>query len=232
MNTNSTFNKIVRIVIPIFVFYLCMVISEYLGFIVYAKANNLDINKLSDLFNNNNNAVSIVSLISKIFTLIIFVILYSKSIFKSKSRFNFKPQILLYYIPPIILGIVSNYLVNIIKIVYNDKEYIRSQTIINSQPILMIVITTILISPLLEEIVFRGVLFEEIRNNIDSKYAIIISAILFAIIHGNITQGIYALIVGLYLGYLKSKFDNIIIPITVHILMNIVALVMRYVIWG
>lgn len=77
-----------------------------------------------------------------------------------------------------------------------------------------------LITPITEEILFRGFMYDGIKL-ISNKYvAIIITSIIFAITHGNIEQGIYALFVGLFFGYILEKYQNILYTIVIHCAMN------------
>ena len=52
------------------------------------------------------------------------------------------------------------------------------------------------IGPLAEEILFRGVIFYRLRKVTYLWVAALISAIFFALFHGNLMQGLYALVMG------------------------------------
>jgi len=78
-----------------------------------------------------------------------------------------------------------------------------------------------LLIPVCEEIVFRGFLFNELKNLVRPKYAIIIQAFLFGLIHMNLIQGIYTFIIALFFGYAYQKTGKILVPILMHVVFNI-----------
>lgn len=85
-----------------------------------------------------------------------------------------------------------------------------------------IVITCILI-PIVEEFIFRGLFFKVLRKWIPFAFAMIISAVLFGISHGNLVQFVYATLCGLVLAYLYEHFQSITVPIFAHIVMNLIS---------
>lgn len=76
-------------------------------------------------------------------------------------------------------------------------------------------------APLVEEGVFRGTIERKmLEKNMNPWWAIVISALLFAIMHINLTQGITALILGLFLGWVYYRTRNIWLCIFVHAVNN------------
>lgn len=80
---------------------------------------------------------------------------------------------------------------------------------------------------LLEELVFRGYVLRALRPYGD-WFAVIVSALLFGLMHGNIAQIPFALIVGIALGWLYVMTDNIWIPVAVHLINNGFSLLLQY----
>ena len=58
------------------------------------------------------------------------------------------------------------------------------------------------------------------------KTAVVISAILFALYHMNVVQGVYAFIIGLILGFLYLKTNTIWAPIAFHVCANLSSVIM------
>ena len=85
------------------------------------------------------------------------------------------------------------------------------------------IVSTCLVAPILEECIFRGIVLNILRKYGD-KFAIITSALLFALIHGNIFQFSTAFTVGLWLGYLFIKTKSLTLTILMHGLSNSLAL--------
>ena len=87
------------------------------------------------------------------------------------------------------------------------------------------VLVTGIAMPVVEELLFRGLIQNRLREYTKPGYAIIFSALLFGLYHGNTLQVIYALLIGLLLGYVYEKFHNIAAPIALHCFANIVSVV-------
>jgi membrane protease YdiL (CAAX protease family) len=93
---------------------------------------------------------------------------------------------------------------------------------ISSQPnsILNIICMVVLI-PIYEEIVFRGIIFNHLKENYKIGTAIILQALLFAIAHGNLVQGIFAFILGIALVLMYMYFNSIYSNIILHMAFNL-----------
>ena len=76
-------------------------------------------------------------------------------------------------------------------------------------------------APLVEEGVFRGTIERKLlEKNWNPWWAVVISAVLFAMMHMNLAQGITALILGLFLGWIYYRTRNIWLCIFVHAVNN------------
>lgn len=78
----------------------------------------------------------------------------------------------------------------------------------------------VIIAPVVEEILFRGFLLRGFTARYGAKWAILLSAILFSLIHMNPAQMPNTFILGLVLGAIMLRTGNILIPILYHILNN------------
>lgn len=79
-------------------------------------------------------------------------------------------------------------------------------------------------APLGEEIVFRwGIMGHMLRRNSSVSVSIMVSAVLFGLLHVNPAQVFFAMAMGVMLGILYWKSGNIAWPILMHVLNNFVA---------
>ena len=62
-----------------------------------------------------------------------------------------------------------------------------------------------LIVPITEELIFRGVVYERMKRCFSMKMAAFLSGLFFGVYHGNVSQGIYAFLLGLQLVYEKER---------------------------
>ena len=77
-----------------------------------------------------------------------------------------------------------------------------------------------LAAPLFEELVFRGLLMRSIEPY-GQRLAIVLSALLFGLYHGNPVQTPYAFLVGLVLGYVAMEY-NILWAMVLHMFNNLI----------
>lgn len=84
-----------------------------------------------------------------------------------------------------------------------------------------------LLAPLSEELVFRGAILRELLKWKENPWiGIIISAMLFSLVHMNPVQMPHAFLVGILLGWLYYRTDSIIPGVTWHWVNNTIAYVM------
>lgn len=85
-----------------------------------------------------------------------------------------------------------------------------------------------ILSPVVEEMVFRGIVYNALCRCIAEKMAIFGSAILFGAFHGNIVQMVYAGVMGVVMAKVYQKYQNLLAPILFHGTANITVYVLDY----
>ncbi|HJH10561.1 MAG TPA: CPBP family intramembrane metalloprotease [Metalysinibacillus jejuensis] len=102
-----------------------------------------------------------------------------------------------------------------------DMGSANTESIMNVTKIAPImIVATVFLGPVLEELVFRRVIFGSIIQHYNFWIAGIISAIIFAAIHMDFTHIILYTICGLIFAFLYHKTKRLITPIIAHILLN------------
>jgi len=81
-------------------------------------------------------------------------------------------------------------------------------------------IVTILLAPLAEELLFRGVLYPTVKQFGFPRAALWGSSALFAVIHFNVAIFIPLLLLAVLLVWLYEKTDNLLAPIAAHVTFN------------
>ena len=156
----------------------------------------------------------------------IFIIFYF--IFKLKSEFSsikvdvlevFSLNILKMILAVVILNIffsygmlyLSNYILDIVPSFNLFNSFLTGS-----------LIATIFISPISEELIFRGVFLNRLQLIVPTVFAVLISSLLFAALHsfGSIFS---AFIFGICIAILYLKTDNIFVVIFAHFLNNLFA---------
>lgn len=88
------------------------------------------------------------------------------------------------------------------------------------EPSLLLILYAVLLGPIEEELTFRGVIFASAQKAFPFWTANLFQAFLFGLFHLNLIQGIYAFMIGLFLGYVCGKGGSLWFSIFLHILFN------------
>lgn len=87
------------------------------------------------------------------------------------------------------------------------------------------IISSIILAPVAEELLFRGIIFNKLNIKMNFVYAMIISSLLFSLFHG-FGRLLTTFLCGLILCVIYLKTDNILIPIFIHISNNLIATIL------
>lgn len=79
-----------------------------------------------------------------------------------------------------------------------------------------------IISPLTEETIFRGILFNKMRKYFPVGISILVSSLFFGLYHGNPVQIIYGTLSGCLFAYLYAKSGRFYVTVILHGVMNVV----------
>lgn len=117
------------------------------------------------------------------------------------------------------------FLISVLSLMFADKAQDIVQSVITAKTSLaanIIMYTYVcLLGPVIEEILFRGIILESMRQY-NERFAIVFSSLIFGLMHCNIPQAVNGFIVGLVLGTLYVRSGSLIPSSAVHIIMNTV----------
>lgn len=82
------------------------------------------------------------------------------------------------------------------------------------------IIFIVIITPIVEETVFRGVIFKKLSGVMPPVAAAIIASVMFGAAHGNTEQFIYSTLIALVLSFVMYKTNSIIAPMILHAAFN------------
>ncbi|WP_161522193.1 CPBP family intramembrane glutamic endopeptidase [Bifidobacterium aemilianum] len=91
--------------------------------------------------------------------------------------------------------------------------------LLGADPVTIVVVTVIL-APIFEEWIFRKQLIDHLRRY-GEKPAIVFSALMFGLFHGNLYQFFYAFGIGLVLGYVYMRTSRLRYSIAMHMIVNL-----------
>lgn len=101
-----------------------------------------------------------------------------------------------------------------------------AQQLTETTPAVAIAIMSLIIAPIGEEALMRGFLYPLLRTRFSAASTITITTLLFALLHGNLIQIILTIPLGIALGYLYERTQNLTACISAHTLFNAIALVL------
>lgn len=81
---------------------------------------------------------------------------------------------------------------------------------------------------LFEEIFYRGLIYDKLKLIYSDKNVVIISSLLFYfshLIYGSIISILYIIPLGLLLGFLRTKYNNLVYPIVCHFFYNFIVFI-------
>ena len=186
--------------------------NEFLKFI---KTTNYQ-NRLNNYINSK---ALLITLITFAVLFPIFYLIYKK--YKQKSKFKAKDL----YIP-IVFGISISLIYNITFYNLNSIIHITNNFDGTSVPLYIQIICTGLIGPILEEIVFRGIVYNKFKEFNPTMRSIILTSVIFGLIHFNLLNSLYAFGVSFMFIYLYEKYKTLKAPIIMHMTLNITTILM------
>ena len=119
--------------------------------------------------------------------------------------------------------LIANYITGFLRAfgegfgIYSDYSALQDPS--STFDIVMIFISSSLIPPLTEEFALRGVLMQSLRKY-GNTFAILTSAFVFGVFHGNAVQMPFAFLCGLVIGYAVLATESLWTGVIIHALMN------------
>ena len=83
-------------------------------------------------------------------------------------------------------------------------------------------------SPLVEELIFRGICYGILRKYLPKMAAVFGSALIFGLYHGNSVQFVYGTVMGIVMALLYEKYQTLIAPILFHSAANTAIYIVTY----
>lgn len=102
----------------------------------------------------------------------------------------------------------------------NDGLYEYLEEYLLNTSYIFIFISTCIIAPIFEEVLYRGVLLNGLLKKYNYKKAIIYSALIFGIAHMNLPQGVNAFFLGVIIGLAYYYTRSIYLCMTMHFVNN------------
>ncbi len=171
-------------------------------------------------------------------TMILLVIVFSIWYFKTKPGRYFAQlqdsfairNVLILIVSAVALQIAVSMLLNLILPFFPNtmNKYMDLMNTLVGGNLVISILTTVILAPLAEEFIFRGLVLQKLQKAFPFIIANIIQALLFGIYHMNLVQGIYAFLLGLVFGFVAYRLKSIWASVLLHALVNGASFLLDY----
>ena len=199
-----------------------------IAFIFFTLVTYITVLNLSEITNNKTNSIIIDVIFSVIVLLFTF---YDRQTIKRILQIpkgNKKTVIYIVIIAPILAFLVHHFadLLNE-RLFHQMKISDVYQTSFSIFDFSISVLSIAIFPAIFEELAFRGVIFQELTKITNLKIAIIISSILFTILHFSLISILWIFPIGIVLGYLRAKYRTLWYGVLAHFIYNLSIIVLE-----
>lgn len=129
------------------------------------------------------------------------------------------------------LGIAVNNIIAMTPLVEKSTGFTEANEAFFAGQVIYELLGSCLLIPIVEELLYRGVVYKRLRLLVGVTPAIVLSALLFGLMHVNLVQFLYAGILGLLLAFMLERTGRLYAPILGHIAANLAAVIRQETGW-
>lgn len=152
-----------------------------------------------------------------------------------KLRFCDKNIIIKYTILGLGLSAMGSLFVNIMTLMLNQVGLDLTTPDFTMKPDLtfniVLLINTLLVAPILEELLYRGLIMHYLQR-FSNLFACVITSLIFGLMHGNLIQAIPVFFLSMTLCIIRIKTGSLYAPMIMHFINNLIATIGSYVFEG
>lgn len=178
-----------------------------------------------------NDKFVLCQMISSIVTLFFMIPVYLQDMAflgQAKEKFHMTKEKLLHILAAVVIalciGTAINNMISMTPLV-QSAGYKEANEGFYGSTLALELVSSALFTPILEELVFRGIIFNRLKNILEKPAAVLLSTLIFASVHFNIVQFIYALLLGIVLALLMERAGNVYAAMAGHMAVNALAVV-------
>ncbi|WP_074532760.1 type II CAAX endopeptidase family protein [Bacillus paranthracis] len=184
-----------------------------------------------NLFNLTMEAANAYGRILGYFSACIVTLILMKPDIKRVSSNAYPPKktilwciygILIYFLVQAIYGLIA---IAVFNMDPNSEHSEMIKTKFISFPFIIVNIT--IFAPIMEEILTKKIILDTLRKRTNVYFACLITSLAFALLHMELASIIPYTLAGLVYAFLYVKTDRLIVPIVVHMTINILAILVK-----
>lgn len=238
MSKSSVLEKIINVISPLII-YLFIALLVQVGFtgavmvIRFKEIGDSGVGYLDSVnfVENMNNIINNNTLLVTLITIVICIPVFWHMLKKQRGNLAFtgvKRRLYVNVIAGVLASLGISKLVTLFPIDGILGNYGETAKNVMSQDIIMQIVTLILLGPFMEEVLFRGLIYNRLKIISEKTIAAYISAIIFGVYHMNLVQGLYTFVLGVLLVYVYEKYKTIWAPYLLHMAANATAVIINY----
>ena len=212
---------------------LSLVFSQVLS--VIANSSNQDFGTIA----SSNVVIWLNAFLTELVYLLVFIIYskFKKVDLKSAKQFTAKKSVSLSFTTILLALVVFFASLNFINLISDLLSRRLSEPrgtlpISNFFEFVMTTITFAVLPAVCEELLFRGLIFNGLKNKFNVSLSVIFSALIFALIHFSIFQTVYQFLIGIVLALLVHFTGSILFSMLFHFVNNFTIVLISYITKG
>ncbi len=184
------------------------------------------------IFGTDSEHYVICQLVSSLATIPFMVPFYKESrLFYEKEEKKTLPpgkmalHILMAVVIAGLTGTALNNIISMTPLVGMSEGYRMANEHFYGSTLALELVSSAFVTPVLEELVFRGIIFTRLKSMVPKVLAVILSALIFSIMHFNIVQFVYAMLLGIVLALLMECMGHVAAAMAGHMTVNFLAVI-------
>ena len=211
-----SFMKAWSVIYPIFLYYvagsICIMLFAY--FMQWISLQDGIWKELADFLRTYSSRVSaVVNACSMMIGILVVYPMFKKEKLRIGIPDKYKKDLLPIGILGAATALFFNILFSLLQITESSESYAQVAERQFSVPLWMGLILYGILSPIAEEVVFRGLVYNRLYRFFGLPFAVIGSSLLFGAYHGNMVQASYGFILGLFMAIIYERYGSFLVPV-------------------
>lgn len=223
--TEGSFVKAWNVIFPIIIYYTVDILVIRLGAVIVKLIATYSPERAVALGDSSSLATAII----KILAVTLAAIAVAPFFIKEKPVLLHKDSPVSWFVVSALLGVTTAIFFNLLFVITGFVGSSATYTeVAGRQHALSLPLGILiygLITPLTEEIVFRGIVYNRMRRDYGLIIALIVAPLIFGLYHGNMVQAAYGFILGLLITWSYERYGSFLIPYIIHASANIIVYV-------
>lgn len=210
-------NKMWEIIYPVGMYYVTIVVTMFCAQLIFGAGNE---------------TYMLCKIIGSLVALVVVWSYYRRDLAldgKLRRKFCFSKEVIVNILW--ILGITAcisialNNIITMSPLMSISESYEDAANAFYGSNVWLELLGSAWITPILEEMLHRGVVYARLRRMTGMWISVLVSALIFAGLHFNLVQFVYAFLLGMVFAFFMEKTTYLYAPVLAHIVANTIAVI-------